>query len=122
MASNTPVQRREEKPKHTPGPWFIKSLCAGNHQIVDSEGGDYFRIAQRVGLTNARLISAVPDYYAATEEIRRHLVHSEIAGDRNPENIPYPLLKALLDAHVKADHELSVMRDVLAKAEGEVRS
>lgn len=92
--------------KHTPRPWIEREGF-----IV---GPDFETIADprclpptdeniRTMDANARLIEAAPDYYAAAEAIRAHLVTSEPADDGSPNQVPRELLRDLLDAHRKAD-------------------
>ena len=90
--------------KHTPGPWQYLRSPNGPIRVGPSHNctvavapfpptGDQE--------ANARLIVAAPDYYAAAEAIRAHLVSDELAG-KTSTRIPIELLRALLNAHKKA--------------------
>lgn len=118
--------------KHTPGPWVVEnSRDARTGLRVRAPGAArenapnpavcrvYDVLKEKAA--NARLIAAAPDYHAATEAIRKHLVEGELAGLPDVERIPPELLRALLAAHVKADHELTVRREsrlAITKATG----
>ena len=43
---------------HTPEPWFVVPIAAGNMTIADRPDGEYVRIAQRVRTPNAARIVA----------------------------------------------------------------
>lgn len=100
---------------HTPGPWVAGGISIDGPDGLLAETGFGMRKDEETR-ANARLISAAPDYWEATEAIRKHLVEGEIAGVPDVERIPTGLLKALLAAHVKADHELTVMREAMDAA------
>ena len=44
--------------KHTPEPWYVVPIAAGNTTIADRQQGEYVRIAQRVRASNASRIVA----------------------------------------------------------------
>ena len=44
--------------KHTPEPWYVVPIAAGNMTVADRSSGEYVRIAQRVRKANAARIVA----------------------------------------------------------------
>lgn len=93
--------------KHTPGPWttdgysigIAKGTIAQMYRPGDATGRGLTQGEQEA---NAHLIAAAPDLLAAAEAIRAFVVAADRSERGDPCAIPEEMLRALLDAHQKA--------------------
>lgn len=99
----------ETRTAHTPGPWrYYKQADGTRFHVTATPPGspgswrDDFATVEIGHEANAALIAAAPDYYAAAEAIRAHVVAAERLDDGRECHIPADMIRALLDAHRRA--------------------
>lgn len=61
------------------------------------------RTSDNIDIGWAKMLAAAPDYFAAADAIRDFVVAADRADDGNPCTIPDDMIRALLDAHRKAE-------------------
>lgn len=97
--------------KHTPSPYTtslggLSIRAFAGREGYRGEGHEIARLTcfggEEEAASTGRLFAASGDYYDAAEAIRVHVVGAERAEHPHPCDIPESLIRALLNAHLKA--------------------